>query len=140
MKARDHLILLAGYAAWAAGDLDAMLTTFSEDVLFIVHLPRDVVPFAGEHRGKATLRAILRQILETFEIVYYSAAQIAPESDRRHSQVDFLYRHRATGLEYEGSTRHIWRVERHQIVYFEEYHDTERMRSYFNLLATHPAS
>ena len=47
----------------------------------------------------------------------------------------FHYRHKETGLEYEGRMRHVWRVEGDKIVHFEEFHDAERVRTFFRLLA-----
>lgn len=41
----------------------------------------------------------------------------------------------ATGLTYEGRIRHVWRIEGDKIVRFEEFHDAERTRAFFELLA-----
>ena len=40
-----------------------------------------------------------------------------------------------TGLEYDGSMRHVWRIKGDRIVRWEEFHDIERVRVYFRLLA-----
>ena len=47
----------------------------------------------------------------------------------------FHYRHKTTGLDYEGSMRHVWLIVGDQIVHFEEFHDMERVRAFFGLLA-----
>lgn len=135
MRASIPMVLEAGYASWAARDLAATLAVFAEDVVFAIHLPDDVVPFAGEVRGREQLAPRFQQILDDFDFIEYVPLQITAEGGSFHSRVRFHYRHKQTGLEYEGTMRHEWRVEGDKIVRFEEYHDAERVRSFFRLLA-----
>ena len=137
MRTDASTLLEAAYAAWAAGDLDALMACFADDVVFAIRLPPENVPFAGLVRGKADLARQLMIILDDFEIVAYRPIQITVGADTFHSQVEFIFRHKATGLAYEGSARHIWRVENNKIVHFEEFHDIERTRAYFKLLASY---
>jgi len=131
----NKLVIEAAYASWAARDLDAVMASFAEDVTFIIHLPTDVVPYAGEVRGRAELLRRFKLLLNDFDFLSYQPVQIVDRADSFHSLVRFHYRHVATGLEYEGTMRHTWKVEGDQIVRFEEFHDTERVRSFFRLLA-----
>jgi ketosteroid isomerase-like protein len=135
MHASASLVLEAAYAAWAAADLDATLASFADDVVFIIHLPPEVAPFMGEARGKEQLRPRLQAIIDDFDFIEYVPLQIVTSGEMLHSRVAFLYRHKATGLEYDGTMRHVWRVEGDKIVHFEEFHDAERVRSFFQLLA-----
>jgi len=52
MRADNKVLLEGAYAAWAARDLGATLACFAENVAFTIHLPPEVVPFAGEVRGR----------------------------------------------------------------------------------------
>lgn len=135
MRASDKILLEAAYASWAAQDLEAMLACFAEDVRFVIHLPPEIAPFFGELQGRAELAKRLQMILDDFDFIEYRPIQITSEGIAFHSQVRFHYRHRVTGLEYEGSMRHVWRIQGDQITRFEEFHDTERVRAYFQLLA-----
>jgi ketosteroid isomerase-like protein len=129
------MVLEAAYACWAARDLAGTLAMFSEDVVFAIHLPPDVVPFAGEVKGRDELALRLRPIIDEFDFLEYVPLQIVAQGESFHSRVRFHYRHKATGLDYGGRMRHVWRVEGDQIVRFEEYHDAERVRTFFRLLA-----
>lgn len=129
------MVLEAGYACWAARDLRATLSVFSEDVVFAIHLPPEVAPFAGEVRGRDELAPRLAAILDDFDFIEYVPLQITAEGGSFHSRVRFHYRHKQTGLDYEGTMRHVWGVEGDKIVRFEEFHDTERVRAFFRLLA-----
>ena len=135
MRADNRTLLEGAYAAWAARDLDATLACFAADVAFVIHLPAEVVAFAGEVRGRAELGKRLQAILDEFDFLFYTPVQIKAEGASYHSQVHFHYRHKATGLDYEGRMRHVWRIDGDQIVHFEEFHDTARVRAFFGLLA-----
>ena len=135
MRASASLVLEAAYASWATGDLDATMASFADDVVFIIHLPPEVAPFVGEARGKDQLRPRLQTIIDDFDFIEYVPLQIVAAGEILHSRVAFLYRHKTTGLEYDGTMRHVWRVEGDKIVRFEEFHDAERVRTFFRLLA-----
>ena len=134
MRAGMTTVLEAAYAAWAAKDLQSTLACFSEDVEFTIHLPPEVIPFAGPVRGRDNLAARLQIIIDEFHFLEYVPLQITPYGEIFHSRVHFHYRHKATGHEYEGRMRHTWRIEGEHIARFEEFHDTERVRAYFRLL------
>lgn len=135
MRVDNRILLEAAYAAWAARDLSATLACFAEDVVFVMHLPADVIPFAGEVRGREELGKRLQSIFDEFDFLHYRPMKITSNRNDFHSQVKFHYRHKLTGLEYDGSLRHVWRMAGHQIVRFEEFHDAERVRAFFSLLA-----
>jgi ketosteroid isomerase-like protein len=135
MRADNKVLLEGAYAAWAARDLSSTLACFAEDVVFAIHLPRDVVPFAGEVRGRDELAKRLQAILDDFDFLAYQPQQITSQGLHFHSQVYFHYRHKATGLDYEGTMRHVWLIVGDRIVHFEEFHDAERVRAFFALLA-----
>ncbi len=135
MRASISMVVEAAYAAWAARDLATTLAVFARDVAFIIHLPEDVAPFVGEVRGRDELAPRLQAILDDFDFIEYVPLQITAEGGSFHSRVRFHYRHKSTGLEYEGRMRHVWCVEGDKIVRFEEFHDAERVRIFFRLLA-----
>lgn len=135
MRVSIPVLLEAAYAAWAASDLDATMACFSDDVVFANHLPADVVPFAGMSHGKAELRRQLQTVLDLFEPLEYRPLWISTEGGSFHSQVKLHYRHRATGLAYEGMMRHVWQIEGDKITRFEEFHDPERTRAFFKMIA-----
>jgi len=135
MRADNKVLLEGAYAAWAARDLGTTLACFAEDVVFTIHLPLEVVPFAGKVHGRDKLARRLQAILDDFDFLAYRPLQITSQGIAFHSQVRFHYSHKATGLDFDGTMRHVWRIVGDQIVRFEEFHDTERVRAFFELLA-----
>lgn len=136
MRGGGRNVLEAIYASWAANDLDAVLACFSDDRVIMIHAPAHVVPWAGETRGKAQLERRLRELLREFEFLDYSPVLISDAGDTCHAQVHYRFRHLKTGHEIEGTLRHIWQADGDKIVRLEEFHDAERLRAFFELLAT----
>lgn len=133
MRASIPVLLEAAYASWAAQDLESTMACFADDVLFAIHLP-DNVPFGGIVHGRTALREVLKSLIDTFDFLEYRPVQITASGGSFHSQVYFHYRHKATGLRYEGKLRHVWRIEGDKIVHFEEFHDAQRTRAFFEVL------
>jgi ketosteroid isomerase-like protein len=134
MCASERRTLEATYAAWAQRDLAATLARFDPDVIFIIHLPPDVAPYVGEVRGRAQLAEALQMILDDFDFLEYRPLQITADGESFHSRIRFHYRHKATGLDYDGTMRHVWQVAGDMIVRFEEFHDAERVRTFFAMV------
>lgn len=135
MRASASILLEATYAAWAAKDLDGTLAAFADDVVFVIHLPPEVAPFVGEARGREELRPRLQSLIDDFDFLEYVPMRITAEGEHLHSRISFRFRHKATGLEYDGTMRHVWRVEGDKIVRFEEFHDAARVRTFFAMVA-----
>jgi ketosteroid isomerase-like protein len=135
MRARDRLVLEAMYASWATKDLDAVLSCCSDDIVFVMHVPPELVPFAGESQGKAAIVPRLQMIIDGFDFLEYRPVYIDDAGEACHSLVRYRFRHKNTGYEIEGTMRHVWTVEGDQIVRLEEFHDTPRVSTFFELLA-----
>ena len=135
MRARERLVLEALYASWAVKDLKAVLSCCSDDIVFAIHVPPEVMPFAGETCGKDALVPRLQMILDGFDFLQYRPTHIVDEGESLHSQVRYHFRHKATGYDIEGSMRHVWEIEGDQIVRLEEFHDGPRVKTFFELLA-----
>lgn len=135
MRLSIPLLLEAAYASWAAQEMDEFLACFADDMVFANHMSPEVVPFAGIVQGKTEFRRQLQKILDEFDVVYYRPVQIIPDGKSVRAQTEFQYRHKATGLTYEGRLRHLWQIEDDKIVRFDEFHDSERTRAFFELVA-----
>ena len=134
MRASVTIVLESAYSAWAARDLEGTLAWFADDVTFIIHLPPEAAPFVGEVTGKANLAPRLQAILDEFEFVEYVPLQIRADGDVCSSRIRFHYRHKATRLDYDGTMRHVCRIAGDRIARFEEFHDTERVRTFLKLV------
>jgi hypothetical protein len=135
MRAQVRSIVEALYASWAVKDLDSVLACLTDDIVFAMHVPKDIMPFAGETRGKADIVPRLQMILDGFDFLVYQPLHISEDGNEFHAQVLYHFRHKATGHEIEGTMRHIGHLEGDKIARLDEFHDTPRLLAFFELLA-----
>ena len=126
-------VIEEGLDAWAAGDLEATMRYFSEDVVYTLHLEENAVPLAGETRGKAALRAAFAGTRAAFEYILFRRMPLTINGNRAHNQVEFMFRHYATGELLTGRARFVWTVENSLITRCQEYHDAERISAFMRL-------
>jgi ketosteroid isomerase-like protein len=135
LRAQVRTIVEALYASWAVKDLDSVLACCADDIVFAIHVSTDIMPFAGETRGKADIAPRLQMILDGFHFLAYRPLHICEDDDQFHAQVLYHFRHKVTGHEIEGTMRHVGRIEGDKVVRLDEFHDTARLQAFFGLLA-----
>lgn len=112
------------YAAIARGDLDAVLAPLAEDVRLWVAGPPDVLPFAGERRGHASVTALFATLREAAVIELNEPHEFIAQGDK----VVVLGRHRArvrrTGRVYDAGWVQVFTLRDGAVTAFEEYGDT----------------
>lgn len=121
--------------AWAAGDIGAVMALVAEDAEYALHLSNDILPFGGVTTGRAAIEATIRQIRESFEFILYRPMQLAVEGDAVRYQVEFMYRHRASGEMLQGRFRLVMRVVNGLIVSAQEYHDRAKVEAFMRLVS-----
>jgi ketosteroid isomerase-like protein len=134
MAERKRLIVDAAYVAWEAGDVPALMNCFSDDITFAVY-PRDKPSFLGRGRGKTLLENRIHAFRAQYTVLDYSAATTGLIDDWVPGRVTYHYRHKASGLEIDGSMRHYFRVCGDKIVALDVVHDGWRMGAFFQLTA-----
>ncbi len=134
MRAGNFAIVGDLYASWAIKDLPTVLDLLSENITFVMHIPAEAVPFAGETSNKSDLVPRLQQIIEGFDFIDYRPLFIRGSGDDFHAQIFYHYRHKGTGREIEGSMRHVGRIEEGKVARLEEFHDTQRVLAFLELI------
>ncbi len=126
-------VLREYYAAWSQVDTEAALRYCTRGVIYELLLPRDVVDFGGEARGKHRMRRTLNAMLRDFEVIAIRPQCIVALGNQGRAQVAFRFRHRQSGLELDGVLRHEVVFELGRIACMREYHDVERFRAFMRL-------
>jgi ketosteroid isomerase-like protein len=135
VRVQVRSVVEALYASWAVKDLDSVLACCTDDIVFAMHVSTQIMPFAGETRGKADIVPRLQMILDGFDFLSYRPVHICEDGDAFHAQVLYHFRHKATGHEIEGTMRHTGRLEGDKIARLDEFHDTPRLHAFFEMLA-----
>lgn len=140
MKVSDaHLILDDVYATWERGDLLTTLSYFATGVVFAVHSTSDGESLIGAGCGRDDFGHRLETFLHRFEVQDFKLQQVTARGQWLQSKAHFRYRHRATGMEVDGTMRHMWRFVGDEIAHFELFHDSPRMRAFYALAALQSA-
>ena len=136
MLARDaRLILDDVYASWEHGELLTTLSYFATSVVFAVHSTPEGASLVGSGFGRDEFGDRLDMFLGRFEVQEFKLRQVTVRGLWVQSRARFSYRHRAGGMEVDGTMRHLWRFVGDEISHFELFHDSPRMRAFYALSA-----
>jgi ketosteroid isomerase-like protein len=134
MEDRVDAVVNTALLVYAAGDLDAFMEMLTDDITYVLYVDQDVLPFAGETKGKADFRERIAQMHQSFEYVLYRPLGVRAVGDVVHSQVEFMYRHRASQEMLSGRFRLVVTVRGDLVSRVEEYHDAERVKAFIRLV------
>jgi ketosteroid isomerase-like protein len=70
-----------------------------------------------------------------FELQRYVPRNITSREDVARCQIEYAFRHRASGEIIDGVLRVVAQITDGRIVRFREYHDRERIRAFMRLVA-----
>jgi|LNFM01.1.fsa_nt_gb ketosteroid isomerase-like protein len=135
MRSDPEGILEAAFQAYAMGDLPTAAAYFAEDAVYAIYIDKDILPFAGEVIGRSAILKVWQDLILPFELAHYAPRIISFDDDIVRCQVEFAFRHRASGEVIDGVLRIVAQVANGQIVRYREYHDQERLRAFMRLVA-----
>ena len=127
-------ILEATIIAWALEDAETAASYFAEDADFQLFTPKDIWPFSGKYRGRAAIQKRLQNILSGFHVDRFSPRTILSHDDELRTQIDFTFRHRASGQTIDGVMRVIAEIKNGKIVRWHEYQDLDRVEAFMRLV------
>jgi len=120
--------------AWEAGDIEAALTYVADDAVYELHVSDEVLPFGGTTAGRAAIEAMLRRIRADWEYILYRPLPLTQAGNIVRFQVEFMYRHRASGEVLSGRFRLVMRIEDGLIKRADEYHDRAKVEAFMRLV------
>jgi ketosteroid isomerase-like protein len=120
--------------AWAAGDIDAAMAYVAENAVYELHISDEALPFGGVTAGRAAIEAVLRQIRVDWQYILYRPLALAEDGDIVRFQVEFMYRHRASGEVLGGRFRMVMHVKDGLIDRADEYHDRAKVEAFLRLV------
>lgn len=128
-----RLVVADACASWAAGDVHGLLSLFVDDVVFSVHSRPGAASLVGEGLGKVLFAQRLEMLLDQVEVVVFDLSNVTTDGFWHHCRVRYRYQHRANRMIIDGSMRHKFAFVGHKIAHFELFHDTHRMRAFYDL-------
>lgn len=123
------------YVAWRARELPGVLALLSDDMVFALHVPANVLSVGGETKGKAAVASTLQALLDAYDFLAYEPGPITANGARANAEVHFRYRQRATGEVIDSRLLHSWVVEAGKVTRLDEWHDLPGVRAFFDRVA-----
>ena len=118
---------------WAGGDLDSAMAFIAENCVYALYISDELLPVGGENRGRPGIEAGLRQVRRDFDYLLYRPLEMREKGGEVRYQVEFMYRHVASGELLSGRFRMIMRIEDSKIVRADEYHDRAKVEAFLRL-------
>jgi ketosteroid isomerase-like protein len=121
MSAENVKVLESAYAAFARGDVPAVLAAFHEDITWTVP---ETVPFGGTYRGHEGVGTFFGTLSEQFSDVSVEPQEFIDGGDT----IVVVARDRATGPggSNDDLAIHLWRMRDGRAASFTEFQDTAR--------------
>ena len=110
---------------------------FAEDAAYTLHISESLLPFAGSTVGREAIGGQLRAMLHDWDYLVFrpgAARANVDQPDKVHCQVQFIYRHRATGSELSGQMRLVCTVEDGLVKTVDEFHDAALVEAFLRLM------
>jgi uncharacterized protein len=82
-EARNTQVVQEAYAAFGQGDIQALLSKFADDILWMgVYGAGSHVPTAGERRGKAAVAEFFKQVAENVDFSRFEPKEFIATGDK----------------------------------------------------------
>jgi ketosteroid isomerase-like protein len=128
-------LVQSGYDFFDKGDIDGLLTLFSDDIKWTVPEIENA-PFAGSRNGKSAVGKFFQQLDESEEITEFVPKEFIAQDER----VVVLGRSkstvRATGKTYETDWVHVFTLRDGKVAEFHEFFDNAAATKAFQKSAT----
>jgi ketosteroid isomerase-like protein len=107
------------------------MAVLDENISWIHHGPRELIPFAGEWQGVEGAGQMLQTFAETVEPVFMNVKDIVASGDKVVVQINESYKVKATDKAYVTEVVHIWTVQEGKVTRFDELYDSAAIAEAF---------
>jgi len=112
------------YSAFAQGRMQEMLLMFSDNLDFQHPMPQSIWPWAGARRGREGLAEFFAGISETLEYERLDPEQFITQDDSVAVVLSERTRVRSTGMFFEISEIHLFKLKNGKVVQLRIFEDT----------------
>ena len=125
MGERDNIELVQGiYSAFARGDMNSVFAPFADGFEFYHPMPQSIWPWAGSRRGRQGLAEFFAGLSETLEYERLEPQQFIAQDNSVAVVVSERTRIRATGVFFEISEVHLYKLENGKVIQLTIFEDT----------------
>jgi len=115
-------IVQSGYEFFGNGDIEGLLTLFSDDITWTVPEIENA-PFAGTRSGAASVAEFFTQLAEAEDITRFEPLEFIAEGDKVVVLGESAATVRTTGKSYETDWVHVFHLHDGKVTEFTEFFD-----------------
>jgi len=112
------------YAAFERGDITSLLNLVSEDVEWHMPGPSDIIPFAGEFRGREGVGRFFAALGGAEDLEIFEPQEFVAQGDKVVTTGRYRGRIKATGQADDIEFVHVFTVRDGRITNYRQYNDT----------------
>lgn len=121
----DNVALVQqGFADFGAGNIDALVERFDDDIAWETPFPPEIVPMSGRLVGKTQARAFFEDLARTTEFAYFRPEEFVASGDKVVALGSYRATIRETGKSATSDFAMVFTVRDGKIAAFKEYADT----------------
>jgi hypothetical protein len=122
---QDHIALTKqGYAAFARGDIQAVLRLFADDAELIQSISSALFPWAGKRRGQEQIAEFFAGLAEVGEFEQFEPREFIAQGDKVVVLLFERFRLRATGRTFDNELVHVFTFKDGKVSLYRIYEDT----------------
>jgi len=112
------------YDAFLRGDMETLLSLYTDDIDWEVYGPADKVPTAGNYKGKEAVGGFFGKVNELLEADKFEVQEYIAQGNRVVALGAYTWTSKVTGRIFEANFVHAITIEDGKISRFREYTDT----------------
>jgi ketosteroid isomerase-like protein len=112
------------YAAFGRGDIAGALNTLTDDVVWYIPGPKDVISFVGQYQGREQVADFFTKLMERQEAEQFEPGEFVAQGGKVVALGHYRWRIKSTGHSYASDWAHVFTIHNGKVSNFEEYLDT----------------
>src|SRR5579862_1192637 len=126
MVSQDNIqIVRKAYGDFLSGNIQAILESLSEEVDWFIPGPNNVIPFAGQRRGREEVAKFFSELAASLSPKAFEPQEYISDKEKVVVLGRQRWQVKSTGRTYADDWAHVFWIANGKIVRFKEYHDTE---------------
>ncbi len=112
------------YGAYTAQDFKRFAALLHEDIVWVIHGPIEIFPFAGLRRGRAAVMEAIGAIVESYALEKHAIEVLIVNGDRAALMADASFKQRSTDRTLRFRVANFLRIRDGQLIEFREFADS----------------
>jgi uncharacterized protein len=112
------------YAAFQRGDIQGLLNSFADNIVWTIPGPKDLLPFAGQRTGRGQVAQFFATLAQYQEPEQFEPRTYVAQGDTVVALGRFRWRVKSNGVSAESDFAHVFTIRNGKVAAFNEFTDT----------------